>query len=132
MLAVGSHDDHVYVYKISDEGKYHAYHKYHIATSFITALDWSTDSKFIRTNDGAHEQLFYNIDEKIQDTHGSVTSREWATHSVQFGDDRAGIKPKGSEQDKTHIRDVARSTDGALLVTGCEWGLVNVFDYPVS
>lgn len=55
MLAVGSHDDHVYVYKISDDGKYHGYHKFKLASSFITALDWSTDSKFIRTNDGAHE-----------------------------------------------------------------------------
>jgi len=73
MLAIGSHDDHVYIYKIEEEGKYSLYHQFKGSSSFITALDWSADSKFIRTNDGAHELLFYSIEDKSQDTHGSTT-----------------------------------------------------------
>jgi len=75
MLAIGSHDCHVYIYKIDDEGKYSFYCQFKGSTIFITALDWSADSKFIRTNDGAHELLFYSIEDKSQDTHGSTTER---------------------------------------------------------
>ena len=40
-LAVGSHDNAVYVYSINEAHKYHLYHKYSISSSFINALDWS-------------------------------------------------------------------------------------------
>jgi WD40 repeat protein len=130
-LAVGSHDDHLYVYQINAEGHYSLYHAFHAGSSFINALDWSLDGSRLRTTDGAHEMLFYNITEKTHDTHSTAAEGlDWATHSVQFGPDRTGIKPH--ECDNTHIRDCARSPDGTLLVTACEYSLLNVFDYPVA
>jgi len=57
MLAVGSHDNMIYVYKAEDwslVGKCHGHH------SYITALDWSDDNKWIRSNSGDYELLFWD------------------------------------------------------------------------
>jgi WD40 repeat protein len=59
-LAVGSHDNTIY---LLDTKKY-AYKKCTKLTghsSFITSLDWSIDSGYIRSNCGAYELLFFNI-----------------------------------------------------------------------
>jgi len=40
-LAVGSHDNYVYVYEISEEGTYKLYCKFAKNNSFITSFDWS-------------------------------------------------------------------------------------------
>ena len=78
MLAVGSHDDHVYVYKINEAGEYHLFHKFMAGSSFINALDWSKDGNFVRTTNGAHELLFFNINEKKNhDSQDHV--HEWAS-----------------------------------------------------
>lgn len=55
---------------------------------------------------------------------------EWASHCVQFGKDRTGIKPDNC--DKTHIKWCTLSPDHQNLITACEFSLVNVFDYPVT
>ena len=69
---------------------------------------------------------------KCEDSRGSDHSREetWATQSLKLGKDRAGIKPAGV--DGTHINSVAMSPDGGLLVTADDYGLVNVYNYPVE
>ena len=69
-LAVGSHDNAVYVYSVSEAHEYSLYHKFNSSSSFINGLDWSADGKHIRTTDGAHEELFYTIESKNQDKSG--------------------------------------------------------------
>jgi WD40 repeat protein len=56
MLAIGSHDNNVYVYKCEDWSLLSKCEGHH---SYITALDWSEDSKWIRTNSGDYELLFW-------------------------------------------------------------------------
>lgn len=58
-LAVGSNDNFVDIYSTKD----HYRHVSHCrgSSSFITHLDWSTDSHYIQTNSGAAERLFYKI-----------------------------------------------------------------------
>jgi hypothetical protein len=47
-------------------------------SSFINALDWSKDGNFVRTTNGAHELLFFNINEKKNhDSQDHV--HEWAS-----------------------------------------------------
>jgi len=58
-LAVGSHDNNIYLYKVEDTYA-------HIGTgeahkSFVVSLDWSADSSFIRSVCGAHELLFFTV-----------------------------------------------------------------------
>jgi hypothetical protein len=40
------------------------------------------------------------------------------------------VKPSG--EDGTHINCVAVSPDGGLIVTADDFGLVNIFNYPVE
>jgi WD40 repeat protein len=84
-LAVGSHDDKIWVYEIDEEGKYSLYCKFARHASFINSLDWSLDSRYIRSTDGGHERLYYSMETKHQDTHGVSTTAdlEWATYSIK-------------------------------------------------
>lgn len=59
MLAVGSHDNHIRVYDVNNNFSEIGICKAH--NSFITALDWSCDNKYIRSNCGAYELLFFTI-----------------------------------------------------------------------
>ena len=64
-LAVGSHDNYVYVYEIAEDGsQYKLYCKFAKNNSFITSFDWSLDSKVIRTTSGSHEKLYHSLDDK--------------------------------------------------------------------
>ncbi len=61
-LAIGSHDDAIYIYKIED-GKYnHHWSIVNIHTSAITAMDWSRDSKYLRAVDQAYAKQFYDVE----------------------------------------------------------------------
>jgi len=61
-LAVGSHDDCVYVFKISVEGKYSLhYHVQYVHSSAVTALDWTRDSRFLRAIDQAYQKQYYDV-----------------------------------------------------------------------
>jgi len=53
-LAVGSHDKHLYIYKIDADGKYtlHAWHNKH--SSYVSAIDWTLDSTEVRSHSGDH------------------------------------------------------------------------------
>ena len=58
MLAVGSHDNYIYIYNTSD---WSLKYKMFGHSSFIIALDWSQDNTYIRSNCGAYELLFWTI-----------------------------------------------------------------------
>ncbi len=45
---------------------------------------------------------------------------------MKYGEDRHGLQPPG--EDKTHINDVNGSGD--IVLTGDDFGLVNVFNFP--
>lgn len=55
-LAVGSHDNNIYIYDSSD---YTLLGKLTAHNSYITNLDWSQDGSYIRSNCGAYELLFF-------------------------------------------------------------------------
>ena len=58
-LAVGSNDNYVDIYQVGSGFKWEG--QCSGSSSFITHLDWSEDSKYIQTNSGASERLFYQI-----------------------------------------------------------------------
>jgi WD40 repeat protein len=59
MLAVGSHDNNIYIFDATK--KYKLKEKLTGHSSFITCLDWSQGSDWIRSNCGAYELLFFTI-----------------------------------------------------------------------
>lgn len=130
-LAFASHDNNLYVYSVSDDGAYTLYKSFAKHNSFITAFDWSADSKYIRTVCGAYEKLYFNIPDKTHDSAGLSNTKEtvWATGTVKLGWDVNGAHPSG--EDGTHINQMQVSPDKSLVVSCDDWGLVNVFNYPV-
>lgn len=59
-LAVGSHDNFIRLYSVESGYEHHCTLKGH--NSFITSLDWSADGKYIRSNCGAYELLFFDTE----------------------------------------------------------------------
>ena len=63
-LAVGSHDNFIYLYSTVPTGKYRFTTKLKGHSSFITGLDWSIDGDWIRSSCGAYELLFFDVHNK--------------------------------------------------------------------
>jgi WD40 repeat protein len=126
-LAVGSHDNKIYVYSTSD---YSLLGKCTKHNSFIVAVDWSMDGNYIRSVCGAHELLFFDGNSYQQDTNGAsnTVSTQWATGHAKFGWLVDGIFPTGT--DGTHINGVDFSKDNNIIATGDDYGLVNLFRNP--
>jgi echinoderm microtubule-associated protein-like 1/2 len=126
-LAVGSHDNNIYVYSTSD---YSLIGKCTKHNSFIVSVDWSADGKYIRSVCGAHELLFFSGETFEQDTNGASNTVDtiWATSTAKFGWLVDGIFPNGT--DGTHVNSVNFSKDGNLIATGDDYGLLNVWRNP--
>ena len=127
-LAVGSHDNKVYIYNVEENYKLHGTFSKH--NSFVTAIDWTTDSQYIRSICGAYEKLYYNVSKKEFDADGmnSTKTSQWASISLKKGWDVEGVKP--SSEDGSHINGLDVSSDMKLIATGDDFGLLNVFRYP--
>jgi len=125
-LAVGSHDNAVYIYdsayKLKAKCKKHS--------SFITSLDWSMDSNVIQSTCGAYELLFFDAHTGTQQTGGATAFRDepWANWTSRIGWPVQGIYPAGV--DGSHINGVERNHSGHLVATGDDWRLVNLLRYP--
>ncbi|CAI2383913.1 unnamed protein product [Moneuplotes crassus] len=128
-LAAGSHDNNIYIYDISDHGySFYCVLKGH--NSYISSLDWSDDGAFIRSNCGAYELLFFDVENKEQDKSGAsnLKNTEWQTQNCKLAWNVQGIYPPGT--DGTHINGVAKFKERNLLVTGDDYGLINLYRDP--
>ena len=74
-LAVGSHDNFVFVYDVAND--YSLYCKYNKHNSFVTSIDWSTDSTYIRSVCGAYEKLYFNVATKTFDPYGLTNTKDF-------------------------------------------------------
>ncbi|XP_067336877.1 echinoderm microtubule-associated protein-like 1 isoform X5 [Channa argus] len=131
-LAIGSHDNYIYVYAVAENGrKYSRVGKCSGHSSFITHLDWSLDSQYLVSNSGDYEILYW-IPSVCKQVVSVETTRdiEWSTYTCTLGFQVFGLWPDGS--DGTDINAVCRSNDRSLLVTGDDFGKVHLFSYPCS
>ncbi|XP_041090623.1 echinoderm microtubule-associated protein-like 2 isoform X1 [Polyodon spathula] len=131
-LAVGSHDNFIYIYAVTENGKkYSRVGKCTGHSSFVTHLDWSNDGQCIVSNSGDYEILFWNPSNCKQVTSAdTVRNLEWASSTCVLGIGVFGIWPGGA--DGTDINAVCRSPDKKLLATADDFGKVLLFSNPSS
>ena len=131
-LAIGSHDDAIYIYKIAD-GKYnHHWSIINVHTSAILGMDWSRDSKYLRAVDQAYAKQFFNVEDCSAQPDGQtslVDATMWQTATCKLGWEVMGVYPKGA--DGTDINSVDCNNDRTLVVAGDDFGTICVFRFPV-
>ncbi|CAH0727246.1 unnamed protein product, partial [Brenthis ino] len=130
LVAVGSRDNFIYVYEV-DGARYSRRGKCLGHSSFITHLDWSEDSQYIRSNSGDYELLFWNATTCRQVTSASsLRDVAWATNNCPITFHTVGVWPEGA--DGTDINSCTRSPDNKLVATGDDFGKVKLYAYPVT
>jgi len=128
-LAIGSHDTHIHVYsaksfkKIADLTDHSA---------SILGLDWSKDSKFIRTVCAAKELLFWNAAKSwtrdlIAGDNGEI---EWETENCVFGWGVRGMWDLKKYNDATDINFCDVDFNNNVLAFVDDFGKVNIARYP--
>ncbi|TKS67941.1 Echinoderm microtubule-associated protein-like 6 [Collichthys lucidus] len=125
-LAVGSNDGLVDVYAVAQ--RYKKVGECSRSASFITHLDWSVDSRFLQTNDGAGERLFYRMPAGKLVPKEEAKGIHWMTWTGVVGTEVNGIWPKYSNV--TNVNSVDANYSSAVLVTGDDLGLVKLFRFP--
>ncbi|KAK0082075.1 hypothetical protein PV325_011118 [Microctonus aethiopoides] len=140
LLAIGSRDNHIYIYQVNEDAKKYSRvgrcmpkrtQRVRGHSSFITHLDWSTDSQYLRSNSGDYELLYWNpgVCRQIPQS-SSLRDVDWSTHSCVISYETIGIWPEGA--DGTDVNNCARSGDRKLIATGDDFGKVKLFSYPAS
>uniref|UniRef100_A0A8C1WPQ7 EMAP like 3 n=1 Tax=Cyprinus carpio TaxID=7962 RepID=A0A8C1WPQ7_CYPCA len=87
-LAVGSHDNLIYIYNVTEGGRrYTRFGKCTGHSSFITHLDWSKDGKYIMSNSGDYEILYWDVASgcKLLRNRFESKDREWASYTCVLG-----------------------------------------------
>lgn len=132
-LAVGSHDDSIYVYKISEQGEYSLHWAItFVHSSAIVGMDWSRDSKYLRAVDQAYAKIYYDVEacQQVNDGQSSlVDSALWHTITCKLGWDTNGVFPSGA--DGTDVNHVCTNENRSLIVAGDDFSSICIYRYPV-
>ncbi|ESO87658.1 hypothetical protein LOTGIDRAFT_166239 [Lottia gigantea] len=126
-LAVASNDNFVDIYSVDQRFK-------RVGTcsgssSFITHIDWSEDSKYLQTNSGASERLFFKMPVGKQATNKEeIMSIHWASFTGVLGAEVSGIWEKYT--DTNDVNAVDANFAAQTVVTGDDFGLVKLFRFP--
>lgn len=125
-IAVGSHDNSIYLLDTTTFSCRAMCKKHH---SYVTALDFSSDSKYLQSVSGDYEYLFWDVATGKHITSTSdVRDVKWATFTCMFGWPVQGIWPAFA--DGTDINSVDRNHSNSLIVTGDDMRRVKLFRYP--
>uniref|UniRef100_A0AAQ5X1U1 HELP domain-containing protein n=1 Tax=Amphiprion ocellaris TaxID=80972 RepID=A0AAQ5X1U1_AMPOC len=130
-LAVGSHDNFIYIYNVTESGRrYIRFGKCNGHSSFITHLDWSKDGKYIMSNSGDYEILYWDIAAgcKLLRNRYESKDREWASYTCVLGFHVMGVWLEGS--DGTDINALCRSHDERMVAVADDFCKVHLFQYP--
>ncbi|XP_054261593.1 echinoderm microtubule-associated protein-like 2 isoform X3 [Macrosteles quadrilineatus] len=131
-LALGSRDNNIYIYQVGEDmRKYSRVGRCTGHSSFITHLDWSEDSQYVRSNSGDYELLFWNagLCRQIPQS-ASMRDIQWASQNCVLSFSTVGIWPENA--DGTDVNACERSHDSRLLATADDFGKVKLFSYPVT
>ncbi|XP_013391678.1 echinoderm microtubule-associated protein-like 6 [Lingula anatina] len=126
-LAVASNDNFVDIYAVAQR-----YKKVGVcsgSSSFITHIDWSEDSKYLQTNSGAAERLFYKMPAgKRITSRDEIEAIHWYSWTGVLGQEVNGIWEKYTDTNDINATDAYFG--GEVIVTGDDFGCVKMFKFP--
>ncbi|XP_050404782.1 echinoderm microtubule-associated protein-like 6 [Patella vulgata] len=126
-LAVASNDNFVDIYSV--EQRFKRVGTCSGSSSFITHIDWSDDSKYLQTNSGAAERLFFKMPVGKQVTNKEeIMAIHWSTFTGVLGAEVNGIWEKYTDTNDVNAVDANFSAE--TVVTGDDFGLVKLFRFP--
>jgi len=100
-------------------------------SSYVSHIDWSLDSKLLRSTCGAYELLFWDVaagKQALSSADSLEGDTRWATETVSLGFGVMGIWPNNAKG--TDINAVDCNADLGLCVTGDDSGKLTLFNYP--
>jgi WD40 repeat protein len=128
-LAVGSYDRVLDIYDVPAGIKLISCGIGH--TSYVSHLDWSTDSSFIQTNSANFDVMFWDVEgQQIPADNAELSECVWASQSCILGPSVSGIWDKGV--DGTDINWCDRNPDSSCLASGDDFLYVRLYSYPAN
>jgi lipoxygenase homology domain-containing protein 1 len=131
-LAAGSHDNYIDIFDCKKGFKFRNRFKGH--TSYITHIDFSTDSRMLMSNCGASEILIWDVPNKKQlrakaeMPHDPNDSATWGRMTCVLGFPVMGIWPDFSDGTDVNALHVNEARD--ICVTADDFGEVKLFNFP--
>ena len=126
-LALASQDDKVYLYDVTNGYLCRGVFEKH--NSFVTHIDFSKDSQYLRSNCGALELYFSDASNGMHLPRASVLKDvEWNTVSCPLSWEAQGLhapEPLGQE-----VSACSRSHSGSLIASVDNFGVLRVYRYP--
>ena len=96
-------------------------HKLKGHNSYLTHLDFSVDGKWLQSNCGAYELLFWDVKRgRRQTSAGAMRDVKWDTFTCILGWPVQGIWPKCA--DGTDINAVDRESNEKVIITADDFG----------
>ncbi|XP_015263095.1 PREDICTED: echinoderm microtubule-associated protein-like 6, partial [Gekko japonicus] len=130
-LAVGSQEHTVDFYDLTQGTTLNRIGYCKDIPSFVIQMDFSADSKYIQVSTGAYKRQVHEVPlgKQVTDTShiGKIT---WATWTSILGDEVIGIWPRNA--DKADVNCACVSHAGLNIVSGDDFGLVKLFDFPCT
>lgn len=126
-LAVGSHDHKIYLY-ICQKYKYDLSRIFEYHSGGLIAIDWSIDSRFLRTNWDKNELVFWNIMQKKYIAPETWSDVIWSAQNCKLSWPTQGVFPYGASPDIVNWCSYDEFSN--IIATGDDNGRVNIFNNP--
>eukprot|EP00063_Salmo_salar_P011762 XP_013986597.1 PREDICTED: echinoderm microtubule-associated protein-like 6 [Salmo salar] len=129
LLAVGSVDNAVDFYDLTLGPSLNRIGYCKDIAGFVVQMDFSADSKYIEVSTGTYSRQVHEVPSGKMVAEQSVIERiTWATWTSVLGDEVLGVWPRNAE--KADVNCACVSHAGLNVVTGDDFGLVKLFDFP--
>ncbi|KAL7841818.1 hypothetical protein SRHO_G00255090, partial [Serrasalmus rhombeus] len=131
LLVVGSAECTVDLYDLTQGASLNRIGYCKDIPSFVIQMDFSADSRFIQVSTGAYKRQVHEVPSGKIVTEQTVIDRiTWASWTSVLGDEVLGVWPRNA--DKADVNCTCVSHAGLNVVTGDDFGLVKLFDFPCS
>uniref|UniRef100_H3AL06 EMAP like 5 n=1 Tax=Latimeria chalumnae TaxID=7897 RepID=H3AL06_LATCH len=128
-LAVGSSENSVDFYDLTLGPSLNRVSYCKDIPSFVLQMDFSADSSYLQVSTCSYKRLVYEVPLGKQVTDQAVIDRiTWATWTSVLGDEVVGIWSRHTE--KADVNCACVSHSGINIVTGDDFGMVKLFDFP--